>query len=228
MNYYYIPSSTDQGYVQIAESEFLGIVAEKQRKNYANKVYYGKIELDSIPEEHREAVQTLVAERVAKHGRFEDKRISPFEVRQFVEGIPGVELTRAATKTLFADIERLRNGATDAVALTAATVYPRLKGNGSLVKACTRINWNGNLYRATVDLWDTAENTPDNAYNLWERINETHSGTLDDAIPYNGNMVLENGKYYTQDGVIYLCNRDTGNPVYNALSELVGLYVEEA
>ena len=31
-----------------------------------------------------------------------------------------------------------------------------------------------------------------------------------------------------QDGKIYRCIRDTGNPVYNALSELVGLYVEEA
>lgn len=39
-------------------------------------------------------------------------------------------------------------------------------------------------------------------------------------------MALENGKYYTQDGVTYLCNRDTGSPVYHPLSELVGLYVE--
>lgn len=61
---------------------------------------------------------------------------------------------------------------------------------------------------------------------LWEQINETHAGTLYDPIPYSGNMALENGKYYTQDGVIYLCNRSTGQPVYNALSDLVGLYVE--
>lgn len=61
---------------------------------------------------------------------------------------------------------------------------------------------------------------------LWEQINETHAGTLYDPIPYSGNMALENGKYYIQDGVTYLCNRDTGNPVYNPLAELVGLYVE--
>ena len=30
----------------------------------------------------------------------------------------------------------------------------------------------------------------------------------------------------TQGGVTYLCGRDTGNPVYAALSELVGQYVE--
>lgn len=53
-------------------------------------------------------------------------------------------------------------------------------------------------------------------------------GTLENPIPYEGNMVLENGKYYSQDGVVYLCNRDSGNPVYHNLSELVGLYVEVA
>lgn len=53
-----------------------------------------------------------------------------------------------------------------------------------------------------------------------------HAGTADDPIPYEGNMALESGKYYSQDGVVYRCTRDTGNPVFHALSELVGLYVE--
>ena len=63
---------------------------------------------------------------------------------------------------------------------------------------------------------------------LWEEICETHDGTKYDPIPYDGNMALVNGLYYTQGGVLYLCNRDTGNPVYHALSELVGLYVDVA
>jgi hypothetical protein len=63
------------------------------------------------------------------------------------------------------------------------------------------------------------------AESLFERIVETHPGTLDDPIPYDGNMALTAGLYYVQDGVMYLCNRDTGNPVYNALADLVGLYV---
>lgn len=68
---------------------------------------------------------------------------------------------------------------------------------------------------------------PENAASLWTEICESHAGTLEDPIPYSGNMALESGKYYMQDGKIYRCIRDTGNPVYNALSELVGLYVEE-
>ena len=61
---------------------------------------------------------------------------------------------------------------------------------------------------------------------LYTRIDEIHDGTQYDPIPYNGNMTLYNGKYYVEDNVTYLCNRDTGNPVYNKLSELVGIYVE--
>lgn len=61
---------------------------------------------------------------------------------------------------------------------------------------------------------------------LYTEVCETHAGTLDDPIPYSGNMALENGKYYIQDNAIYLCIRDTVNPVHNALSDLVGIYLE--
>ena len=60
-----------------------------------------------------------------------------------------------------------------------------------------------------------------------KEIFETHDGSMYDPIPYEGSMALENGKYYSQNGVTYLCNRDTINPVYNPLSELVGIYVEQ-
>ena len=61
---------------------------------------------------------------------------------------------------------------------------------------------------------------------LYTRIDEAHDGTKYDPIPYDGNMALESGKHYTQSGMTYLCSRDTVNPVYNELSELVGIYVE--
>ena len=62
--------------------------------------------------------------------------------------------------------------------------------------------------------------------NLFERIDEIHDGSEFDPIPYDGNMTLESGKYYTDDGVTYLCTRDTGNAVYHPLAELIGQYVE--
>lgn len=41
---------------------------------------------------------------------------------------------------------------------------------------------------------------------LWKRVDaEGHAGTMEDPIPYTQNMALEFNKYYTQDGVLYLC-----------------------
>lgn len=62
---------------------------------------------------------------------------------------------------------------------------------------------------------------------LYTKVNETHAGTLDDPIPYSGNMALSEGLYYMQDYVIYLCIRDTVNPVYAPLAELVSVYVDK-
>lgn len=61
---------------------------------------------------------------------------------------------------------------------------------------------------------------------LYERIDETHAGTIDDPIPYSGNMTLEKGLYYSQDGVVYECIEGTGIPVYAALKDLPR-YVQE-
>ena len=58
----------------------------------------------------------------------------------------------------------------DKEASEGASLFPRLKGDGSLVKVGTRINWKGVVKRAANDLWDTAENNPDNAPTLWEDI----------------------------------------------------------
>lgn len=58
----------------------------------------------------------------------------------------------------------------DKTASEGATLFPRLKQDGSLVPAGTRINWNGTIKRAAVDLWDRVDNDPDNAPALWEDI----------------------------------------------------------
>lgn len=90
-----------------------------------------------------------------------------------------------------------------------------------------KVQRNGKLWHCRQAHTSQAGWEPENAASLWTEICESHAGTLEDPIPYSGNMALESGKYYSQDNKVYRCTRDTGNPVYNALSELVGLYVEE-
>lgn len=68
-------------------------------------------------------------------------------------------------------IEQATVSLDDKTASEGAMLFPRLKGNGELVKAGTRVNWNGKIKRAAVDLWDTEANNPENAPTLWEEIN---------------------------------------------------------
>ncbi|MDY5326966.1 MAG: hypothetical protein SPH42_09015 [Gemmiger sp.] len=114
---------------------------------------------------------------------------------------------------------------TDAIALRMAAFYPEWASDTDYT-AGYKVQYGGKLWRCIQAHTSQTGWEPENAPALWTEICESHAGTLDDPIPYSGNMALESGKYYIQDYVIYLCNRDTGNPVYNPLAELVGIYVE--
>lgn len=49
-------------------------------------------------------------------------------------------------------------------------LLPSMRYDGELISVGTRINWNGKIKRAAVELWDTEENNPDNAPTIWEDI----------------------------------------------------------
>ena len=115
----------------------------------------------------------------------------------------------------------------DSTALRMLDFYPEWAA-GTAYTVGYKVRRDGKLWRVVQAHTAQVGWEPENAASLWEQINETHAGTMDDPIPYSGNMALTAGLYYMQDWVIYLCTRDTGNPVYHALSDLVGLYVEKA
>ena len=89
-----------------------------------------------------------------------------------------------------------------------------------------RVRYGEKLYRCVQAHRSQADWTPGAAPALWTEVAEPGTGTRDNPVAYSGGMALERGRYYAQDGVTYLCTRDTVNPVYNDLKDLVGLYVE--
>lgn len=97
-------------------------------------------------------------------------------------------------------------GLTASEALRVKDRYPEWE-SGIDVKA-------GERYRVEDILWECIKDhaTQDNwkpgtaTLSLWKRVDaEGHAGTMEDPIPYTQNMALEFNKYYTQDGVLYLC-----------------------
>lgn len=101
---------------------------------------------------------------------------------------------------------------------------------GESVTAGERLYYDGRLWKVLQNHTVQADWTPTVATSLFTEVaqqqGDAEVGTLDNPIPYSGNMELEEGKYYSQDGVTYLCIRSTGTPVYHPLAQLVGLYVE--
>ena len=79
-------------------------------------------------------------------------------------------MTRAEALKLRAIVEQAAASLDDKTASEAPTLFPRLKQDGSLIRAGTRICHNGEVKKAAVDLWDTADNSPDKAETLWETL----------------------------------------------------------
>ena len=120
------------------------------------------------------------------------------------------------------------NGLTvdDNTALRMSEFYPEWAAGVDYATGY-KVQHGGRLWRCVQAHTSQTGWEPENATALWTEICETHAGTLTDPIPYSGNMALESGKYYSQSGAVYLCTRDTVNPVYSDLADLVGMYVEK-
>ena len=125
-------------------------------------------------------------------------------------------------------IEKAVQTLSDEESLKCVTLYEKWSGNGVEYAYGKKVRHNGKLYKTKKAHTSQADWSPDIATSLFDVINETNAGTKADPIPYSAGMALENGKYYSESGTVYLCNRDTGIAVYNKLSELVGIYVEVA
>ena len=172
----------------------------------------GVLDLTKITKEEFDENQSRIDEKIEVAAKINDAK------RPLTESEVLAMLIPQQINTLTVD---------DNVALRMLDFYPEW-ATGAAYTVGYKVRKDGKLWRVLQAHTSQTGWEPENAASLWEQINETHSGTVDDPIPYSGNMALTSGLYYVQDWVIYKCTRDTGNPVYHALSELVGLYVEKA
>ena len=56
----------------------------------------------------------------------------------------------------------------------------------------------------------------------------SEEGTITNPIKFSTGMIIHNGKYYIEDGIIYQCFRDSGIAIHNNLKDLVNIYVKTA
>lgn len=161
-----------------------------------------------------------------KMGRYLQDEIMMIPLTEVPSSHKVAKVWREVIETAMQSIEN------DQVARVAAPLYPtwdNLVALGTAVEVGFRFSHAGDLYKVLqAHTLSTAWVPGMGTETLYVRIDETHAGTAADPIPYNGNMELVNGLYYVQDGVVYKCIRSTSQPIYHALSSLIGLHVEVA
>lgn len=171
----------------------------------------GKLDLQEITAEEYETEMVATRERI----------ITREEAYERTRPLTAEEVTALLIKQQINSLT-----VDDNTALRMLAFYPEW-ASGTDYTAGYKVQYGGKLWRCLQAHTAQAGWEPENTPALWTEVCETHAGTLEDPIPYDGNMALVSGKYYSQDWVVYLCTRDTVNPVYNQLRELVGIYVEE-
>lgn len=139
-------------------------------------------------------------------------------------------------------IKAARDTAPDQAAARAPEFYPAFEDVvGTYQKKGARVRYDVNdktfLFKLTCE--DQTENgtlileswNPVDASSIWTAIDVEHAGTIDDPIPAVAGMEYTKGKYYIEDGTIYLMNRQgmaEGEKITLQYlpSQLVGQYFE--
>jgi hypothetical protein len=79
-----------------------------------------------------------------------------------------MNMTIKQAKALRAAMIAAASNLNDETASELPMLFDSVKYDGETILAGTRINWNGIVKRAIIDIIDLEENNPDNAPTLWE------------------------------------------------------------
>ena len=122
----------------------------------------------------------------------------------------------------------------DQTSLRVKTYYPifdeiaaKESEEDRTVKAGFKVCHEGELWKTRQKTVIQSQYPPSiDTASIWERIDEEHAGTVEDPIPYDKTMAVYEGKYYLHNDVMYLCIRDSENPLYADPEALIDNYFQ--
>ncbi len=123
-------------------------------------------------------------------------------------------------------VKQARQVTDDKEALAIKVLYKQwIAQLGRTLEVGEYVQHEGELYRVlqqhvTQGNWVPGVGTE----SLYMIIDREHEGTLEDPIPWRGNMECFLGKYYIEDGILYECIRDSGIALHHKATELIDNY----
>lgn len=126
---------------------------------------------------------------------------------------------------------------TDQQAVRVKSIYPKWSGleDGTTLTKQDEATYgteitkvlgdDGKLYKVITTHQKQADWAPGSGTeSLFTVIDEEHAGTQEDPVPWSTNMICYNGKYYTYNGVLYKCIRDSGIALQYTPNQLLDNY----
>lgn len=164
-----VPVLDAEGNIQMNEDGTVKSTTETAEDRYMDE--YADFTIAGPITDNRDGTITVKMGKPMPLERAEAEKAAAQHTAATLMGMPVyTAIGEERAKDLRYAIETAAASLDDKTASEAPELFPQLTGDGSLVKSGTRICWQGSIKRAAVDLWDTAENTPDAAKNLWEDI----------------------------------------------------------
>lgn len=136
------------------------------------------------------------------------------------------EIWRAIVKLA---VEQARGITDDQKALEIKSLYKQWEAQiGKVLNVGEYVQHENKLYRVlqqhtAQENWKPGVGTE----SLFIVIDKEHSGTINDPIPWSTNMECFNGKYYTEENILYLCIRDSGIALHYNIKDLIGTYFQK-
>lgn len=190
--------------------------------NLINSFNAYQLDVDSIASEYEEYLRLLkeIKNKVRKDFQIEENPSKGIKPKQS-------DLIKLLTMTIN------QMSLSDEQSLEVQSLYPNWEDCiGKQLQQGSKIQYDDKLFKVvqthTVqEDWKPGINTASLYTQIVKNIEDPEVGTLDNPIEYpsDGNMIIYNGKYYIENGIIYLCNRDSGIPLYTQLANVVNIYV---
>ena len=169
----------------------------------------------------REQIATLNAMTDAEYEEY----VEP-EVETYVKEVPSADDIVSQLKEL---VQSQVAEMTDEQAKKVPALFPLWTDhkNGDSIAAGVREWYKSSLYKCIVPHNWQSDWAPDVATSLWVNVSEEsqeEDGSREHPYQWEQGMTSYNGKYYTEDGILYLCTRDSGAPLHHPIASLINLY----
>ena len=172
----------------------------------------------------REQITTLEGMTDAEYEEYTEP-----EIESYVKDVPSADdIVNQLKELVSTQVSELP----DEQAKKVPALFPLWKDLiGKTATLNQRVYFNASLYKCIQPHEVQATWTPDVSPSLWQNVSEEAQeadGSREHPYQWEQGMTSYNGKYYTEDGVLYLCTRDSGNPLYFPISSLIGTYFQIA